>query len=151
MKTLHFSIVIDSPPERVWDTMLAPDTYRQWTAAFAAGSYYEGSWEAGARIRFLGPDGSGMVAEIAANRPYEFLSIQHLGEVKKGVEDTASPAVAAWAPAFENYSFSRVGDSTEVAVDIDVTPDFEGHMTKTWPPALAGLKSICEGPAAQPA
>ena len=29
MKKLHYTIIIDAPRELVWDTMLAPDTYRQ--------------------------------------------------------------------------------------------------------------------------
>ena len=47
-----------------------PDTYRDWTSAFAEGSHFVGSWEEGARILFLGPSGDGMVATIAARRPY---------------------------------------------------------------------------------
>jgi hypothetical protein len=34
-----------------------------------------------------------MVAVIAEHRPQEFLSIEHLGEIRNGVEDTASEAV----------------------------------------------------------
>ena len=71
-KTLRFSTLIQAPPGRVWQLMLAPDSYRDWTAAFMEGSRYEGSWEQGQRIRFLSPAGEGMVAEIAENRPGEF-------------------------------------------------------------------------------
>ncbi|HSP92676.1 MAG TPA: hypothetical protein VLN08_17305 [Vicinamibacterales bacterium] len=61
MKTLQFAIDIRASRQTVWDTMLALDTYRVWTAEFAEGSYYEGSWEQGARIRFLVPSGPGHV------------------------------------------------------------------------------------------
>ena len=59
MKSLRFATTIHAPRKAVWDAMLAPDTYRIWTAPFMEGSYYEGSWVKGARIRFLAPDGSG--------------------------------------------------------------------------------------------
>src|SRR5512134_3383911 len=86
-KALHFTTLIQAPRQTVWDTMLGPATYRIWTAAFTQGSYFEGSWEEGERIRFLAPDGRGMTAQTAENRKHEFISIKHLGYVKDGVED----------------------------------------------------------------
>lgn len=148
MKTLHFATIIHARRENVWETMLAPATYNLWTAEFAEGSRFEGSWAEGQRIRFLGPDGSGMTSVIARSRPHEFLSIKHLGFIKDGVEDTESEAVRAWAPAFENYTLSDAGSSTGLEVDIDVTPEFEDYMSNTWPRALAKLKALCEDPAA---
>lgn len=59
----------------------APETFKAWTAEFAEGSYFEGSWNAGRKIRFLVPDGSGMTSTIAESRPHEFISIKHLGIV----------------------------------------------------------------------
>jgi uncharacterized protein YndB with AHSA1/START domain len=44
MRTLQYSVEIAAPPATVWDVMLAQDTYRDWTSAFAEGSYFEGSW-----------------------------------------------------------------------------------------------------------
>lgn len=148
MKKLVFTTVIEAPRDTVWDRMLAPATYEQWTAAFAEGSRYEGSWDEGARILFLGPDGNGMVSTIAASRRPAFLSILHLGVVKGVVEDTTSEAVKAWAGAHENYTFSEKGSGTELKVELDVTPDFEAFMNETWPKALARLKEISEAPGA---
>jgi uncharacterized protein YndB with AHSA1/START domain len=145
-KRMHFAIRIDAPRTRVWDVMLAPETYKRWTAEFTPGSYYEGSWQAGERIRFLSPDGSGMLAEIAENRPHEYVSIRHIGEIRNGVEDTTSESVRKWAPAFENYTLSDAGSSTDVRVDMNVTPEYEEYMGRTWPAALNRLKELCEAP-----
>lgn len=144
MKTLRYSITIQAPREAVWAAMLGPDTYRAWTAPFCEGSYYEGSWNTGDRIRFLGPSGEGMSSVIAESRPPEFLSIRHLGMVRDGIEDTTSEAAAAWTHAFENYAFAQVGDATEVTVEVEMTPDLEAFMDEAWPKALAKLRSICE-------
>lgn len=144
MKTLHFSTVIQADPPTVWRVMLAPDTYRQWTSAFAEGSYFEGAWDKGATIRFLAPDGGGMIAVIEDSRPYEFLSIKHIGQVKDGRDDFDSEEVRAWAPAFENYTLTAVGSSTELKIEIQVAQDFEDYMAATWPKALAALKRLCE-------
>jgi hypothetical protein len=144
MKTLHYSTVIDAPRKRVWDVMLGPETFKAWTTEFAEGSYFEGSWDEGRNIRFLIPDGSGMVSMIAQNRPYAFISIKHLGIIKNSIDDTESEAARSWAPAYENYTFSDVGTSTELKVDVDAAPDFEAYMEDTWPKALAKLKALCE-------
>ena len=144
MTTLHFSIDIRASRLTVWETMLGRESYRLWTTEFAEGSFFEGSWEPGTRMRFLVPSGEGMVSEVAEHRPQEFLSLRHIGFVKDGVEDTESEMVKAWTPAFENYTLSYAGLSSHLAIDIDVTPEFEEYMTKVWPAALAALKRLCE-------
>jgi len=91
MKKLQYAITIHSRKETVWKTMLDSETYKLWTKAFCEGSYYEGSWDKGGKIRFLTPEGEGMFSTIAENRLFDFLSIKHLGIIKNGAEDTESP------------------------------------------------------------
>lgn len=143
---LQFHASIAAPRERVWRTMLEPDSYRRWTAAFMEGSYYEGSWERGAEIRFLAPGMGGMFARIAEHRAPEFVSIEHLGMIDaEGRVDRDSPAVRAWVPAYENYTLREPNPGlTELLVELDVTPDFEAMMKESWPKALALLKQDCE-------
>ncbi len=145
METLRFTSLIAADRKKVWDTMLNDDTYRLWTAEFQEGSYFVGSWEKGARIRFLGPGGSGgMTSMIAENRPYEYVSIKHLGIVKDGVDDTESAEAKGWAPAFENYTFTQSGASTALAVEVDLPPPYVDFMKEAWVKALDKLKSLCE-------
>ena len=144
MKTLTFDVAIRAPRSRVWDTMLSPDGYRAWTAPFCDGSHYIGSWDQGARIRFLAPSGDGMTSEIAQCRPGWFVSIRHLGMIENGVEDTTSDKVRAWAPAYENYTFSDAADGCRVEVSLDTAPDWQQYMLDTFPKALAVLKALCE-------
>lgn len=143
-KRLHFSKSINAPREKVWNALIGAESFKAWTAPFMEGSYFEGSWNKGERIRFLAPGGGGMSAVIAENRPYEHISIKHLGEIKDGIDDFESESVRRWAPAFENYTLKTVGDATEVDVDIDVTPDYEQYMQEKWPLALDKLKSLSE-------
>lgn len=144
MKKLNLTIVIHSKREKVWQTMLDPEGFKSWTAAFAEGSCFEGSWGRGEKIRFLTADGYGMASMIAENRPLEYISIKHLGIIKDGVEDTDSPESQSWVPAFENYTFRELKDATELQVDMDVAPQWEQYMKTAWPKALARLKEICE-------
>ena len=147
MPTLHFDIHITAPREHVWRTMLYSPGYERWTATFCEGSRYEGSWDAGSTIRFCGPNGDGMVAQIAEHRPAEFVSIRHLGVIANGVEDTTSEAVRAWTPCFENYAFTDEAGGTLVRVDVEVFGTYEDWMAQIWPKALLALKAVCETPA----
>ena len=113
VKQIQFQTTIEAPVSVVWETMLGAEGYPRWTAPFSEGSYYEGSWDQGSRIRFLSPSGDGMIAEIAENRPHELISIRHLGYIVKGTEDTDSDAVRTRAPAYETYAFSSVPEGTE--------------------------------------
>ena len=139
MKKLHYTIQIDAPRQLVWDTMLQPETYSQWTAAFCEGSRYEGSWEAGSDILFLGPGGEGMKAVIAENRPGEHLSIRLLACIGKEKEDPITE------PAFENYTFRDVEGGTELRVDMDCSEAYEAMFEDMWPRALQLLKTLCRG------
>ena len=129
--------------------MLDDEPFRQWTAAFNEGSYYKGDWEKGSKILFLGPnpetgEESGMVSRIADNIPYEFISIEHLGIVNNGVEDTTSEEARKWAPAFENYTLKEKDGATVVLVDMDSADEMAEEFGKQWPVALERLKVIAE-------
>lgn len=151
MQKLHFSIVINAPREKVWHTMLDAPTYTEWTKAFGEGSRFEGSWDEGSEIKFLGPSGDetensaeGMYARIAENRKYEFLSIEHLGIIKNGEIDTTSEEAKKWSPAFENYTFNEVEGGTEVLVDLDTTEEYVDVFNDMWPKALQDLKELAQ-------
>jgi hypothetical protein len=149
MQKRHYSILINAPKHKVWHSMLDDKPYREWTKAFNEGSYYKGSWEQGSKILFLGPDPktgeeSGMVSRIAENKPYEFISIEHLGIVQNGVEDTTSETARAWAPAYENYTFNDKDGATEVLVDIDIEDEHVQMFNEMWPEALRKLKELAE-------
>lgn len=148
METIQFTILINANKQKVWNTMLEDKTYRQWTAAFHEGSYYEGSWEQGSKIRFLGPaeDGKlgGMYSKIKENRKHEYISIEHLGMVKDGVIDTTSDEVRKWTPAFENYTFTEKGNQTEVKVEMQVVSEYKAMFEEMWPRALKTLKDLSE-------
>jgi hypothetical protein len=155
MQKLHFTIQIHAPREKVWDTMLRDATYREWTKPFNAGSRYEGSWDEGTEIKFVGSDEEGneyggMYAKIKENKLHEFISIEHLGLIGlDGSIDTTSEEVKKWTPAFENYTFKEIVDGefaggTEVLVDVDSNDEYKEMFNDTWPKALQVLKELAE-------
>lgn len=151
MKKLQFKVTIKAPVARIYDLMLGisnKSTYEQWTALFNPTSTYEGTWEKGTKILFIGVDENGekggMVSRIVDNIPNRFVSIQHYGLYKADKEITEGPEVEKWANGYENYSFEENNGSTTLTVDLDVNDDFLDYMNETYPKALEKLKELCE-------
>ena len=72
------------------------------------------------------------------------MSFEHLGVVKKGVEDTESEEVKDWAGAKENYTLTEDNGKTKLVVDMDSSDDFKDYFLKTWPVALEKVKELAE-------
>jgi len=152
MKKLQYTVNIKAAAAKVYDFMLgisSKTTYEQWTALFNPTSTYEGSWDKGSKILFIGVDDKGekggMVSRIVENIPNQFVSTQHYGLLKADREITEGPEVEKWANGFENYTFEEHSETTTVTVDLDTTEDFVDYMNGHYPKALERLKEICEG------
>jgi hypothetical protein len=151
MKKLQFITSINAPASKVYDLMLgitSKSSYEHWTSAFNPSSTYEGSWDKGSKMLFVGVDEKGerggMVSRIAENIPNRFVSIQHYGLLKADKEITEGPEVEKWANGFENYSLEENNGLTTLTVDMDMAEDFLDYMNETYPKALAKLKELCE-------
>lgn len=154
MKKLQFKVNIHAPANKIYDLMLGisnKSTYEQWTALFNPTSTYEGSWDKGSKILFIGVDENGdkggMVSRIAENIPNKLISIQHYGLVQADKEITEGPEVEKWANGFENYTFLENNEftgTTTVIVDLDTSEEFIDYMNENYPAALEKLKEICE-------
>lgn len=148
MEKIKFETTINAPAQKVYSTMLADATYRQWTAEFNPSSYYEGKWETGAKILFVGisKEGKkeGMIGKIREAVPNSFISIEYVGMLVAGEEITSGPQIDGWAGAQENYSFNEVNGQTLLQVEMDTNDDFKAYFEAAWPKALNKLKAICE-------
>ena len=139
MTTLNFSVSINAPKEKVWDTLWSDASYRQWTSAFMEGSYAETDWQEGSKVLFLSPGGDGMFSIIEKKVPNQEMTFKHLGEVKKGVEEAKD-----WAGARESYQLTETNGTTQVNVKVDTVEDYKDYFEKTFPKALEILKQISE-------
>jgi hypothetical protein len=151
MEKLQYKISINAPATKIYDLMLGisnKTTYEQWTAMFNPTSSYEGSWEKGSKILFVGVDENGdkggMVSRIVEKIPNNFVSIQHYALVQGSQEITEGPDVEKWANGFENYSFEENNGSVTVTVDLDTTEEFVEYMNENYPKALNKLKEMAE-------
>lgn len=145
MEKITLSVTINAPKEKVWKILWNDDTYRKWTAVFSAGSHaVTDNWKQGSKVLFLDGNGSGMVSRVAENKPNEFMSFEHLGEVKDGAEDTTSDRVKQWSGSKENYTLKEEGNTTVLQLDMDITDEFKDYFLNTCPAALQNVKQLAE-------
>ena len=139
MKNIKFSIKINAPKEKVWETLWNDSTYRQWTSVFAADSHAVSDWKQGSKIKFLDGKGDGMFSIIEINIPNQQMSFKHLGEIKNGIETSVD-----WAGAMENYFLNESNGITELKMDMDMNEEFEKYFSDIFPKAIALIKQISE-------
>lgn len=151
MNKLQFKKEINAKALKVYETMLGlkdKKNYEYWTAAFNPTSTYEGSWEKGSKILFVGVDETGkkggMVSEIEELQPAQFVSIRHYGFLDGDTEITTGEQVEKWAGGHENYSFQENNNVTTVTVDMDTIDEYLDYFKNTYPAALDKLKEISE-------
>lgn len=151
MTQLQFKQIFNASAQKVYDTLLGitdKTTYEAWTTVFNPTSTYEGQWETGSKIYFIGTDENGnrggMVSEIAEAIPNQFVSIRHYGILNGTQEITEGPEVEKWAGGLENYSLNEINGVTTLTVDMDATEDYIDFFKTTWPKALDKLKTLVE-------
>ena len=142
MEKKTFQTSINAPTEKVWKTLWSKKEYEAWTSIFAENSTVEtDNWKEGSKVLFGDGKGNGMVSRVAANRPNEFMSFEHLGMIKDGKEELAGNE---WAGATENYTLKQQNGKTELTVEMDITDEFREYFENTWPKALQKIKELAE-------
>lgn len=145
MTTITFKTEIAADKKKVWNTMLQPDTYKEWAGAGWPGSTYVGKWEKGEKIRFVSVSGGGTKAVISTQNPYEEILAEHIAVIRAdGSEDTDSEFAKGWVGTLERYLFNTRNNKTELLVEIKTAPEWVPMFNEGWPIALAKLKEICE-------
>ena len=128
MERINFSISINAHKEKVWNILWDETSYRKWTSFFAEdSSAVTDNWKEGSKVLFLDGKGAGMVSTVAANKPNEYMSFTHLGEVKDGVEDISSEKIKGWSGSMENYTLKEAGGKTELKVEMPARPFRRGY------------------------
>ena len=151
MQKLQFKKEINASAQKVYETMLGlkdKSTYEYWTATFNPTSSYEGSWDKGSKIHFVGVDENGkkggMASEIVEHQPANFVSIRHYGFLDGDIEITTGEQVEKWAGGHENYSFQENNGITTLTVDMDTIDEYLEYFNDIYPKALDKLKEISE-------
>lgn len=143
----QFKITIDASREKVWTSLFDDKNYREWTAAFAPGSWADTDWKKGSKAFFMDEHKDGMSSIIEDSVPNEFMSIKHIGGVVKGVEQLNRPEDEAWRGAHENYTLKENNGKTDLIIDLEmdgIDEKMADYFKETWPKALDKVKAIAE-------
>lgn len=151
MKKIQFTKEINDSAQKVYEVMLGlihKSDYEYWTAAFNPTSTYEGNWEKGSKILFVGTDENGkkggMVSEIVEHQPAQFVSIRHYGFLDGDTEITTGEQVEKWAGGHENYRYDENNGITTITVELDALDEYIDFFNNTYPLALNKLKERAE-------
>ena len=143
-RPINKEIDVEAPRERVWDVLTGDATYRQWTAEFAEGSHADTDWQEGSSVRFLGPDGTGLVGRVVVSRRPELLDVEYTGVVGGGSDDTESEQARLWAGTHETYRLGEAGGGTHLAISAPMEDAYYDDMMGAWDRALARVKELAE-------
>ncbi|HKH61852.1 MAG TPA: SRPBCC domain-containing protein [Flavitalea sp.] len=145
MKKLEFKININASAKKVWDTMLAPESYKKWVQVSWPDSHYVGQWRQGEDIKFVSSSGEGTLARLTEVSPHQVIAAEHIAVIlKDGSHDSTSDVAKGWVGTTETYTFTEKDGKTEVKVEIITNPDWEKMFNDGWPNALKKLKQITE-------
>ncbi|WP_231462328.1 MULTISPECIES: SRPBCC domain-containing protein [unclassified Pedobacter] len=140
MEKLQFVKQIKASPEKVWNILFGEKTYSLWTTPFAENSTVDTDWQKGSKAIFGDGTGNGMIARIKENIRNEYLSIEHLGEIKEGKEDYDNN----WSGTLENYTLEATDGGTLLKIDMGVEDEWKPYFNETWPKALDKVAELAE-------
>jgi hypothetical protein len=143
MKTLHFEIIINAVPEKVWKSLWDLENYKIWTRPFGEGSYYKAeNFLEGAKIHFLMPSGDGMYSILEKVDEPRFIALKHVGEIKNFEEQPLKDQ--EWSNAMEVYELKSIEEGTKLMVNVDTVEQYVDSMNETFPLALNAVKKLAE-------
>lgn len=145
MKTLEYTVHVQSTPERLWASLWESDNYQKWTSVFTEGSHYKtDAFAEGSKIHLLTPSGEGMYSILDKIIENKFLAFRHLGEMKNFEEQPVDEAVQGWTNAIESYEIFEKEGGVELVVKVDTMEEYVDHMNNSFPQALQKLKQLAE-------
>lgn len=144
MKKSKFTVSIDAPKEKVWQTLWNDDTYPKWTVVFSEGSKAVSDWNEGSKILFVNENNDGMHSVIAKKIDTEIMNFKHRGMVKNGIELPEDEISKSWSGATENYRLSEANGITTLTVEIDIVKEYLDYFNEKFPLALDVVKKLSE-------
>ncbi|AWA29726.1 SRPBCC domain-containing protein [Flavobacterium magnum] len=142
MKTMHKSIEITAPKDKVWAVLMEETYIKDWYKSFGQGITAETDWIEGHRVTFTDGSNNGITGIIAEKKPYEKLSFRFDGVVKNNVEDRESDMAKALNGSEETYSLSEENGNTWLSVTCDMPESDYDTMSAAWEVALQRISEL---------
>jgi len=141
MQKLQFSINIEAPRERVWNTLWEDKTFRDWANNIDEGMYMVGEIKEGNQVQFFSISGYGVTSLVEKLAVNEFVSFRHMADTQDNGEREREKE---WTGGTESYSLAENDGVTTLTVNMDVPPGQEETFKDRLPKALAKVKMLAE-------
>ena len=139
---MTFSIVIEAPRSKVWETLWQDETFRIWASIIDPGTYMLGDLKEGSEVQFISSEsGYGVTSLVEAVITGEYLLLRHRADTKENGQETRTDE---WTGGTERYDLSGQSDKTTLTVSFDVPPEQEAYFTQAYPKALEQVKTLAE-------
>ncbi len=119
---MRFTIEINAPKQRVWDTLWQDETFREWAGVIDPGTYLVGDLKEGNEVQFISASGYGVTSLVEKLVVGEFLLLRHLADTQ---EEGKREREKEWTGGEESYLLSEKDSTTTLTVAFDVPPELE--------------------------
>jgi uncharacterized protein YndB with AHSA1/START domain len=141
MKEMQFSVEINAPKEKVWDTLWQDETFRQWAGIIDPGTYMVGELKEGNEVQFISGNGYGVTSLVEKVNPNEFLLLRHHADTQDSGKQEREKE---WTGGAESYRLVEKNDTTTLTATFDVPVELEEYFTVNYPKALEQIKVLAE-------
>lgn len=142
MNNQQFSIEIQVPKEKVWNTLWEDTTFRDWANNIDEGMYLKGELKEGDIVQFMSSvSGYGVSCLVEKLIPNEFISFRHMEDTKENGTERRDDE---WTGGVESYSLHEQDGVTTVTVITEVPPELKETIEVSFPKALKRLKELAE-------
>ena len=142
MKKQQFSIEIQAPRTRVWQTLWQDKTFRDWASIIDEGTYMVGELIEGSEVQYISSvSGYGVTSLVEKLTGSEFVLFRQMADTKDSGEREREKE---WTGGTESYSLAENDGVTTLTVNIDVPPGQEETFKVRFPKALERVKILAE-------
>lgn len=138
---MKFTVEINAPKEKVWDTLWQDATFRQWAGRIDPGTYIKGELKEGNEVEFISEGGYGVTSLVAKLIPYEHLLLKHQADTQDSGEREREKE---WTGGKESYILAEQEGVTTLTVEFGVPPNLKEYFEINYPKALEQVKVLAE-------
>ena len=139
---MQFSIEIEAPREKVWQTLWEDKTFRDWGNIIDEGQYMVGEIAEGSVVQFISSEnGLGVTSVIEKLIPHEYIAFKQVADTADSGKEERDKE---WTGGTESFELIEKNNSTNLTVKIDVPPGLEEIFKDRFPKALERVKILAE-------
>lgn len=142
MNPLQFSIEINAPKQKVWNTLWQDETFRDWASIIDPGTYMAGELTEGSEMQFISAEnGYGVTSLVEKVVEGEYLLLKHQADTQEvGTKEREKE----WTGGSESYTLVENDGLTTLTAEFDVPPELKGYFNDAYPKALARVKELAD-------